>query len=131
VLEVHLPSGRSRTVFAEEQWDPSRGAIRCALLSPDGRWLAFDRLREPSNLAKGGTCAGIWLLDLQSGECQEITHESEPDYHHRLVGWDGSDVLFLRRVGRERARPDGIGYQYDLYRARIGVGARSRGAPDA
>jgi len=131
VLEVDLPSGRSRTVFAEEQWDPSRGAIRCALLSPDGRWLAFDRSREPSNLAKGGTCAGIWLLDLQSGECQEITHESEPDYHHRLVGWDGSDVLFLRRVGRERARPDGIGYQYDLYRARIGVGLRSRGAPDA
>jgi hypothetical protein len=40
---------------------------------------------------------GISMLDLGTGECEELTYESAREYSHRLVGWEAPDkLLFLR-----------------------------------
>ena len=122
VVEVETESGDARRVLVEERWDPSLTPMDRAYLSPDGRFLAFDRARSPSSMAMGGRCSGIWLLDLGSGECVELTYEDTSDYRHRLLGWGGPDtLLFTRRVEDESPTPSHDGYLRPVYRAYLAL----------
>ena len=129
-MEIDPGSGATRRILTEERWDPSLGPMDRGCLSPDGRLLAFDRFRSPTLLAQGGRCSGIWLLDLESGECAELTYEDGSEYHHRLIGWEGPDTLvFTRRVAEEMPTFTGGGSQRDLYRLHLAEGgAATRGA---
>jgi hypothetical protein len=122
VVEVETESGDARRVLVEETWDPSLTAIETPCLSPDGRFLAFDRVRSPSAMAKGGRCSGLWLLDLESEKCVELTYEDTGDYHHRLLGWESTDrLLFTRRVGEETPGASHDGYLRPVYRAYLAL----------
>jgi hypothetical protein len=130
VVEVETESGDARRVLVEGTWDPSLTAVETPCLSPDGRFLAFDRVRSPSSMARGGRCSGLWLLDLDSGKCVELTYEDTGDYHHRLLGWESTDrLLFTRRVEEERPTPAHGGYLHPVYRAHLAAPAEGgRGA---
>jgi hypothetical protein len=120
VMEAETGSGDARRVLVEETWDPSLSPLDRAYLSPDRRFLACDRYRSPHLMRMGGTCSGIWLLDLESGEWVELTYEDVPDYRHRLLGWEGPDtLLFTRRVAEERPTPSHGGYLHPVYRAHL------------
>jgi hypothetical protein len=92
VLWIDVVNGRVDEVLGEEQWDRSCGPVDMALVSPDGRYVAFDR-----SFLTGGTCLGLWLLDLESGEWNEITYEYGSRYRHRLLGWEAPDVIAFHR----------------------------------
>jgi hypothetical protein len=104
VLRIDTVTGEADEILREERWDPSRGPVDTALASPDGRYVAFDR----SSLA-GGTCLGLWLLDLKSRECSEITYEYASRYRHRLLTWEAPNVIAFRRYAGPAAseEPDG------------------------
>jgi len=122
VVEVDAESGDARRVLVEERWDPSLTGIETPCLSPDGRFLAFDRVRSPSAMAAGGKCSGIWLLDLDSGKCVELTYEDTSDYHHRLLGWGSADtLLFTRRVEEETPTASQGDYLRPVYRAYLAL----------
>jgi hypothetical protein len=122
VVEAETESGDARRVLVEERWDPSLTAIETPCLSPDGRFLAFERVRSPAAMAAGGKCSGIWLLDLDSGKCVELTYEDTSDYHHRLLGWGSADtLLFTRRVEEETPAASQSDYLRPVYRAYLAL----------
>jgi hypothetical protein len=123
VLRIEPSTGEVREVLREERWDPSRRPLHALSLSPDGRYLAFDRAFSAKLIEAGGTCAGIWVLDLESGECVELTYEDTTRYQHKLVQWDDADtLLFTCRVQGPPRTYDGI--RDDLYRARLDLPLR-------
>jgi len=126
VMEVETESGDARRVLVEERWDPSLTAIEAPCLSPDGRLLAFGRVRSPAAMAVGGKCWGIWLLDLDSGKCVELTYEDTSNYDHRLLGWESGDrLLFTRRVEDDAATPSHGNYLRPVYRAHLAAAGGS------
>lgn len=120
VVDIDVLTGDAQVILGEEQRDPSRGPMGHRCLSPDGRWLAFDRLRLPSAIADVGTSSGLWLLDLVAGTCHELTSESTTDYEHILLGWeDETTILFARRVVLGVRTENSIQPRYDVCRARL------------
>lgn len=120
ILLVGPPGGNAKRLLDEPCWDPSLTAVRTALLSPDARLLAFDRTRPLATAASSEARGGIWLLDLESGECQEVTYEKTGPYHHQLVGWEGPDaIVFLRRVDEGWVELHGDVIRYERYRIQL------------
>lgn len=120
VLRVATLSGKAERVLREERWDPSRRPMHIAVLSPDRRYLLFDRVFSPKLIAAGGTCAGIWLLDLESGECTELTYENAGRYEHHVPRWEGPNTfLFVRHDQGPTQRPSEDQPGHDVWRARL------------
>jgi hypothetical protein len=65
---------------------PGPGAIQTALPSPDGTRIAFDRLPP------GNKRSGIWLLDLRSRRCRQVTFPTE-GFSHLLLRWEGDSAV--------------------------------------
>jgi hypothetical protein len=63
------------------------------LPSVSGRFVAFDRLPSSEN-----TEQGLWLLDMKTQDCRQITDSDASIYSHTLDDWDGpTSILFLSR----------------------------------
>jgi hypothetical protein len=85
VLVLDAVSKRLRSIYDGE---PRQAKVFRAALSPGGNYLAFS-LREDSMFRK----AGIWLLDLRNGECDEIIYGKGEEYSFSLVEWGGDGRL--------------------------------------
>ncbi len=87
------------------------GIATLAEYSPDGRYLAFNRLsREFRNWKRyrGGTAQDVWIGDMETGEFRRMTDFEGTD---RFPMWHGGRVYFLSdRPGRMNvysSLPDG------------------------
>ncbi|MBV9866753.1 MAG: hypothetical protein JO316_15470 [Abitibacteriaceae bacterium] len=57
--------------------------------SPDGNYLAFDE--DPI----GTGPRGIWVLNLQTGNCVEVISEDGPNYFYTLGRWQSNRELYF------------------------------------
>lgn len=74
----------------------NRGINRFAL-SPDGTALAFDK-------QAGHAALGIFVLNLNTDNCRQVTGETFPsDYYHHLGRWASNRKLYF------------LDTQWDLY----------------
>ena len=115
VLKINKETGEFKTLYSEDASLDGHSPIdrTRALLSPDKRFLAFSRISD-SRWKR----FGIWLLDLNTGDCQPLTYESGTDYYHYLVGWEGPDSLvFVRHMPSGEDR---------FYRARVKLPTETR-----
>ncbi len=123
ILELNPATAKGRTLYKEEchmrGWQNI--PIGHAILSPDGKWLAFDRSLEYVNLLHKSARPpgpeetsvrqpqphqfenhGTWLVDCSTGKGERITWEAEAPYYHAVVGWQDNDKLLLARRNYER-----------------------------
>ncbi len=104
--------GRTPTLFGD--WPMKNPA-----LSPDGRWLAYERGHgDPRRRGyRGSASSALWLYDLETGEHRELTRFEGNDLEPMWSG-DGSALYFLsdrpcpgnesgRDLGLWRIRRDG------------------------
>jgi len=100
ITEVDTRSGATRLVYSERVTSQSslRNRIDRVGLSPDGRLLAFDRWRSSPHYRY----AGIWLLDLGTRRCQQITYEGWNSFDHSLLGFDSNSSLLFAATGLPR-----------------------------
>ncbi len=82
---LDLQTGETVVLYERPRVNP----LLEVLPSPDGRFLAFST---------GLRSSPLWLLDLRSGDCHQLTYERREPYSHRPIKWDGPNLLrFLRR----------------------------------
>jgi hypothetical protein len=112
VVTVDPSTGLTRTIFTEDNRLPGRSPIDPFALAvwPDSSLLAFSRLYEDAEL--GPTIGdGVWLLNLRTGECIQVTREESGHYWHEVVRWENAArLLFVRRTQAGT---------WDVYRATI------------
>src|SRR5262249_54851633 len=87
-LDVDAVRHSSRKLYSESIAVPGHKRVQQMLLSPDGKFIAFDRLNM-----NDGDGLGIWLLDVRSGKCFQATFEASPPYSHNLIRWDSPTRL--------------------------------------
>jgi len=112
VRRVDVATGQHPLLHRQEQGVARQGYLDKALLSPDGRYLAFDRMPYffPPKCS-------IWLLDCRTGECSELTYEDAQDYHHGLLRWEGERTILFHRKTETKTKP----MAWDLYRAHLNL----------
>ena len=107
VLAVDPNTALSRTVYAEDAEKGMISPTECKV-SPDGTRMAFSRV--PDAQTEQTNC-GIWVLNLDAGECVELTREERSGYYHMFHAWEGSDSILFVRLTPER--------RLDLYRLHL------------
>ena len=116
-LALDLANGHVRRLVHEDRPLPGPGSVVSGIVSPTGQTFAFGRSHGYG--WDGGPAAGIWLLDLTSGDCAEVTFEpGRPDYCHQPIAWAESDILLFWRLATPVGSSDP---QWDIYSADIRV----------
>lgn len=86
-----IDSHHTRLLYKDA--NPFAPSIEDMALSPNGTHVAFDR----DGTTKYAT--GIWLLNLKTGKCIEVTHENAGFYYHYLGCWLAPNKLLFTSNG--------------------------------
>ena len=106
---VDIASGAKRDLYADPSVPaPRHGHIWSVLGSPHGSYIAFARMPVPMS----GSQSGLWMVDVTSGKCSEVTYERLGWYHHDLLYWDSPKTLLF-------SRKTDFGRYYSIYRASV------------
>lgn len=82
VVQFDPATSRTKTLYSEDGTKPGNHAVEYADISPDGKYLAFYRMA-----CSPWTRFGVWLVDLTTGQAEEITSEDGDAYNHGVVNW--------------------------------------------
>ena len=80
--------GAVEKLYQESTTIPGHQNFGSILVSPDNTKIAFDRLAPEYNEG-----CGIWILDMLSGQCYQVTFSDKSHYCHELLFWKTSKQL--------------------------------------
>lgn len=107
IFSLASADGPFKRVYRETA-STARPSIRHAVLRPDERYIAFDRMRIDSH-----TENGIWLVDMNRHTAEQITDEDQSSYSHELNGWAEDNPMTLLMMGRGSVHVPGDQEEYD------------------
>lgn len=85
---VNPSDGSSTLLYQESKSDTGNPGFQNMMVSPDQNKIAFDRYNPYPD--KG---SGIWILDIHTSKCFQVTFAKTPYYYHNLVGWKSNNLL--------------------------------------
>ena len=97
---------------SEVHRDHLYGYIGDLLPSPGSSVIAFGRRFDWDDRA------GVWMLDLRTRTCHEVTFEESESYCHEPLAWEGPTSLLFWRAKE--------GGAWDVYRAHLQAAGASR-----
>lgn len=109
ILDLDPASGEERVLLQEGVGSIGRGRFGGIRSSPDGRYIAFGRAPYPPNWE-----FGLWLLDVETGECEKILYDNTGLRDCVAKRWSGADTLVFTHTVQRGAR-----VKQRWYRARL------------
>jgi Tol biopolymer transport system component len=96
LMAVNANGSNRQKLVAQGSGEPYTGVVRMAW-SPDGEWLAYERVDTLQKEQPAERYAGLWRIRADGSRATELLNAGTPaTYEPILAGWspDGSHILF-------------------------------------